>query len=241
VTNKNKNFSFRHLLPGVYAPGDSVLHKASISRKIFFGLGLLVLAAFGRWWGIAVVSLACLFGLYLAGIDFSKVCQRLRTFAWFILFLGIFPVFFTPGSPIEISNGHSLGLTWEGLEAGALFSCRMTLMFLISMIFMHTTEPTDLFALQETGGEGGKGLQTFFREAGTVGLMAFQLLPILSYEVEKWLVVELNEKKISGSLFNKTRQVAHLLIPLTVSVFENTDQYSKRLNNADSRPETGDR
>ncbi|MCH8312292.1 MAG: hypothetical protein IID17_04850, partial [Nitrospinae bacterium] len=73
--------------------------------------------------------------------------------------------------------------------------------------------------------------RAFFREAGTVGLMAFQLLPILFDEVEKRLAVELNNNKISGSLFNKARQVAHLLIPLTVFVFENTEQYSNQLNN----------
>ena len=224
-------------MPGVYAPGDSLLHKTPINWKIFLGMGLLVLAALGGWIGIVAVSLVCLIGLFLAGVGIHAVYQRLRTFVWFILFLGIFPVFFTPGSSIEVMDGYSLGLTWEGLEAGALFSCRMTLMFLISMIFMRTTQPSDLFALQKPG-DSGKGLKGFFREAGTVGLMAFQLLPILFDEVEKRLVTELNEKdelknKISGSLFNKARQVAHLLIPLTVFVFENCSVFSKRLNNTD--------
>jgi len=225
-----KNFSFNHLMPGVYATGDSLLHKTPLSWKISLGLGLLVLTAFGQWWGIAVVSLVCLFGLYVAGVGFFEVCRRLGTFMWFILFLCIFPVFFTPGSPIEVADGHSLGLTLEGLEAGALFSCRMILMFLVSMIFMHTTKPSDLFKYQQRAGEGDNGLRAFFREAGTVGLMAFQLLPILFDEVEKRVVKELNEKKISGSLFSKARQVAYLLIPLTVFVFENTERYSQQLH-----------
>jgi len=228
-------------MPGVYAPGDSLLHEAPVHWKIFLGLGLLVLAGFGQWWGVGAVSFMCLFGLYAARVGFFEVCRRLKTFMWFILFLGIFPVFFTPGSSIEVANGFSLGLTLEGLQAGALFSCRMVLMFLVSMIFMHTTKPSDLFKYQQGEGDSDIGLKGFLREAGTVGLMAFQLLPILFDEVEKRLVVELNQKKISGSLFNKARQVAHLLIPLTVSVFENTDRYAKRLNHADSRPEAEDR
>lgn len=197
-------------------------------------MGLLVLAAFGQWRGIAVVSLTCLFGLYSTGVSFFDVCRRLKTFVWFILFLGIFPVFFTPGTSIDVVPGYSFGLTIEGLEAGALFSCRMTLMFLISMLFVRTTKPSDLFKYRQREGKGGKGMRAFFREAGSVGLMAFQLLPILFDEVEKRLIKELHEKKISGSLFNKARQVAHLLIPLTVSVFENTDQYARRLG--DSEP-----
>jgi energy-coupling factor transporter transmembrane protein EcfT len=227
-------FSFSHLMPGVYAPGDSLLHKTTVRWKIFLGLGLLVLAGFGQWQGIALVFFICLFGLVVAGVGLRAICQRLRTFLWFILFLGVFPVFFTPGTSIEVADGHSLGLTLEGLEAGALFSCRMILMFLVSMIFMHTTKPAELFALQKPGGEGDKGLRAFFREAGTVGLMAFQLLPILFDEVEKRLVKELDEKKISGSLFNKARQVAYLLIPLTVFVFENTEQYSEKLHSQNS-------
>lgn len=232
-----KKFSLSHIMPGVYAPGDSLLHKTPVNWKIFLGLGLLSLTAFGRWMGIAAVFLLCLFGLFLAGVGFKTVYQRLRTFVWFILFLGIFPVFFTPGSSIEVVDGYSFGLTWEGLEAGALYSCRMTLMFLISMIFMHTTRPADLFELQKPEGTGDKGLKAFFWEAGTVGLTAFQLLPILFDEVEKRLVVELNDTgkkdKISGSLFNKARQVAHLLIPLTIFVFKNSELFSKRLNSVD--------
>lgn len=225
-----KKFSYTYLMPGIYSPGDSLLHTTPTHWKIFLGLGLLILAGFGQWWGIGAVSLVCLFGLFMARIGFVEVCRRLKTFAWFILFLGIFPVFFTPGSPIEVADGHSLGLTLEGLEAGMLFSCRMILMFLVSMIFMHTTKPSDLLKYQLREGEGDNGLRTFFREAGTVGLMAFQLLPILFGEVEKRLVVELNENKISGNLFNKARQVAHLLIPLTVFVFENTERYSEQLH-----------
>jgi energy-coupling factor transporter transmembrane protein EcfT len=161
------------------------------------------------------------------------VYQRLRTFVWFVLFLGIFPVFFASGTSIEVMEGVSFGLTWEGLEAGALFSCRMILMFLISMIFMHTTQPADLFELQKPEGEGDEeGLRAFFREASTVGLMAFQLLPVLFDEVEKRLVMQLNDKNtIRGSLFSKARQVAHLLIPLTVFVFANAGEYSKHLKN----------
>jgi hypothetical protein len=46
--------------------------------------------------------------------------------------------------------------------------------------------------------------------------------------------MQLNDKNtIRGSLFSKARQVAHLLIPLTVFVFENTERFSKRLHKAD--------
>jgi energy-coupling factor transporter transmembrane protein EcfT len=229
-----KKFSFNHLLPGVYSPGDSLLHKAPINWKIIIGMVLLVMAALGGWWGIAIVSLICLTGLFIAGLGIYSIFQRLKTFVWFILFLGIFPVFFTPGSSIEVVEGYSFGLTWEGLEAGALFSSRMILMFLVSMIFMHTTLPADIFQLQKTGGEGGNGLRAFLREAGTVGLMAFQLLPILFDEVEKRVVKELNDKeKIRGNLFSKARQVAHLLIPLTVFVFENSERFAKKINNSE--------
>ena len=241
-----KNFSFSHLMPGVYVPGNSILHKVTLNCKLFLGLGLLFLTAFGRWMGIAAVFFICLSGLFLAGVGIRAVCQRLRTFIWFILFLGIFPVFFTPGSSIEVVDGYSFGLTWEGLEAGAIFSCRLASMFLVSMIFMHTTRPADLFSYQKSGQDDSKGLRAFFREASTVGMMAFQFLPILFDEVEKRLVTGLNgpgknKDRIRGSLFSKARQVAHLLIPLTVSVFENTERFSNRLNNGDRISQTPDR
>ena len=55
--------------------------------------------------------------------------------------------------------------------------------------------------------------------------------------VEKWLAVELNSGKdvVRGNLFQKARQVAGLLVPLTVSIFENTEQFSKRLHDEADR------
>jgi energy-coupling factor transporter transmembrane protein EcfT len=230
-----KGFSFNHLMPGVYTPGDSVLHRTSVSRKIFLGLAILCLTAWGKWTGIAFVVLVCLSGIILAKTGFKMVLRKLRTFVWFVLFLGIFPVFFIPGTSVETLS--VLGVTWEGLEAGALTSCRLMLMFLVSMLFMHTTAPQDLFALNNSGDRGGHSLWVSIREAGTVGLMAFQLLPILCIEVEKWLAVELNSGKdvVRGNLFQKARQVAGLLVPLTVSIFENTEQFSKRLHDEADR------
>lgn len=223
-------------MPGAYTPGDSVLHRTPVTRKIFLGLAILCLTAWGKWTGIAAVSLICLAGIFLAKLGFKVVLQKLRTFVWFVLFLGIFPVFFTPGTSIEIVS--VLGVTWEGLEAGVLTSCRLLLMFLISMLFMHTTAPQDLFSLNNSEKNEGQESWSPFRQAGTVGLMAFQLLPILCVEVEKWLSTELNSGKdaVKGNLFEKARQVARLLVPLTVSIFSNTEQFSKRLHDdADSK------
>jgi len=232
-----KNFSFIHLIPGVYSPGNSVLHRTSVSRKIFLGLGILCLTAWGKWVGVATVFLACLAGIFNAQIDFATVARKLRAFLWFILLLGIFPVFFTPGT--SIAGGSLLGVTWEGLEAGALTPFRLIVMFLVSMLFMHTTAPADLFAFNHSDENKRRGLWVPFRQAGTVGLMAFQLLPILCVEVEKWLAAELSSGKqvVRGNLFQKARQVARLLVPLTVSVFENTERFSKQLENGDGRPE----
>jgi len=187
--------------------------------------------------GIAAVSLICLSAIVLAKLGFTMVLQKLRTFVWFVLFLGIFPVFFTPGTSIEIVS--ALGVTWEGLEAGVLTSCRLMLMFLVSMLFMHTTAPEDLFAFNNSAEKEGQGSWSPFRQAGTVGLMAFQLLPILCVEVEKWMAQELDDGKgaVKGNLFQKARQVARLLVPLTVSIFSNTEQFSKRLHGEAEREE----
>ncbi len=230
-----QKFSFNHMMPGVYTPGDSVLHRTPVIRKIFLGLAILCLTAWGKWMGIAAVCVVCLSGVILAKLGFKVVLQKLRAFVWFVLFLGIFPVFFTPGTSIEIVS--VLGVTWEGLEAGALTSCRLLLMFLISMLFMHTTAPKDLFAFNNSRENEGQGSWSPFRQAGAVGLMAFQLLPILCVEVEKWMSQELNRDKevVKGNLFQKARQVARLLVPLTVSIFENTEQFSKRLSDEAER------
>ena len=216
-------------------PGDSALHRVSVAGKLFLALIVLAIAAFGDWYGVAVAGVFCLTGLILSRIGISAVLQRLKIFVWFILLIAIFPAFFTPGSPLNGGDGFSLGLTYEGLEMAALTACRLILMFLISMVFIHTTPPADLFPKQTQASNPSKGLGNLLNEAGTVGLMALQILPVLCIEVEQWLAAELQTKKekISGSLFNKARQTARLLVPLTVSIFENPEKFSQQLKNGD--------
>lgn len=227
--------SFTRLTPGVYIPGNSVLHRTPAAWKIILGLGIFCLAAWGRWLGIVAVFAICLSGIILADIGFRAVARKLRAFVWFILTLGLLPAFFTPGTPV--AAGYSLGLTWEGLEEGALVSCRLAVMFLVSMLLMHATAPADLFAFTNSGRNGDSWLWASIKRTGTVGLMAFQLLPIVCVEVETRLIAELDGGKgaIRGNFFNKAGRAARLLIPLTVFVFENTELFAKRLNDEADR------
>jgi len=168
--------------------------------------------------------------------------RRLKYFLWFILLIAVFPAFFTPGLPLDGGRGFSPGLTLEGLETAAQTACRLILMFLISMIFIHTTKPTDLFPKRTQGDGRTGGVENFFNEAGTVGLMALQILPHLCVEVEQWWASEFQSRKkeIRGSLFNKARQTARLLVPLTGSIFANTERFSEQLKNGDSGFQTGE-
>ncbi len=231
----NQKFSLGDLVPGFYVPGDSPLHRLALARKLFLALLTLVIAAFGEWKGVAGAGALCLIGLILSRMGLRVVGRRLKYFVWFILLIAIFPALFTPGSPLDGGEGFSLGLTYEGLETAALTACRLILMFLISMIFIHTTAPADLFPKQIQADAKVKGVGRFLNEAGTVGLMAFQILPVICIEVEQWLAAEFQSRKkeISGSLFNKARQTARLLVPLTVSIFENTEKFSQQLKNGD--------
>lgn len=237
-----RNFSLGDLVPGFYVPGDSLLHRISVARRLSLALLTLVIAAFAEWTGIAGAGILCLTGLLFSRMGFGMVLRRLKYYVWFILLIAIFPAFFTPGPPLDGGDGFSLGLTSEGLEAAALTACRLILMFLVSMIFIHTTKPTDLFPRRTQKDSQLAGVGNFLNEAGTVGLMALQILPLLCIEVEQWLAAEFQSRKkeIRGSLFNKARQTARLLVPLTVSIFENPEKFSQQLKKADREFQTGE-
>ncbi|MFQ5449611.1 MAG: energy-coupling factor transporter transmembrane component T family protein [Nitrospinaceae bacterium] len=235
----NEKSIFTQLLAGGFTPGDSMLHRLSPGKKISLALLMVCILGLGHWPGIAAVAAVCLLGLIGSGLRPGGVFRRFRFFLGFLIAVGVFPVLFTPGSGAEPHSGFPLSVTWEGLEAGALATCRLTLMFLVSMILMHTTAPGDLIRpMEEIGGRFSQSRGPI-GEIITVGVLAFQLLPIICVETERWFHARIGKETIKGNLFRKAGQVGRLLLPLTVSVLNDAERFSRQLKIPPSREGTG--
>jgi energy-coupling factor transport system permease protein len=214
------------VLGGSYQPGDSILHRMATRSKILWAFIFLIGIALGSGWVQGSLALVLLMALGFSGASLLGFFKRLRAFVWFLLLLGLFPAFFTPGAPVPGLSGLPVSISQEGLLLGGATVLRMVLMFLVSMILLRTTSPRSLVQQIDVFTSWIPWFSEALKQFFLVGLMAFQMLPALCAEAENFLKKEMPENMDRGNIFKRIRQVAQLLMPLLVSVLRDPARFS---------------
>ena len=225
-----KNIDLSSLvLGGSYQPGDSVLHRMAARTKILWTFIFLVGIALGSAWMHGLVAVVLLTALGFSGASLLGFFKRLRAFVWFLLLLGLFPAFFTPGTPVPVLSWLPVSISQEGLLLGGATVLRMVLMFLVSMILLRTTSPRSLVQQIDIFTSWIPWFSESLKHFFLVGWMAFQMLPALCAEAENFLKKEMPENMDRGNIFQKIRQVAQLLMPLLISVLRDPARFSSSM------------
>ncbi len=222
------------ILSGSYAPGNSLLHRMPVKFKLITISTLLVGAALGGWWMLLFVSIISLYALYIIGIPAGRLVRSMRAMLWFFFVVGVLPAFITPGTPLALPDFIPFSITSEGINAGALATARVFLMFILSMILTRTTSPMSLIDSIEKGFAPWLGAQV--RELFVVGALAFQAIPFLFAEAETLFVQKLIAEHESGGLLERIKRVISLVVPFIVHVLSNAELFTARLNKSASEP-----
>ncbi len=236
---KDAGYLSRTLFSSSHTPGDGPLHRLAVHWKIGLALLLAAGAVLGGWPGIAVLAAAGLTGARLSGYALPRLFVAMKSVFWFLLIAGLFPVLFTPGTPVQAFSGFPLTLTWEGLETGAQNTSRIALMFLISLLFIHTTHPSAWMpASPRQSRIASAGWRGWVEETLAVAGMAFQLLPLLCIEADRWMAArwKAGKDRLQGNVFKKARQAASWLVPLIVSVLNDMERIHAGKESAGKRP-----
>jgi len=227
------------ILAGRYQSGDTPLHRLPVGWKLLLAAVMVVLASTGNFYILGVLAMVVLIAWQLTAIPFALLGRLVRSFRWFLLILGFFPVFFTPGRPIEALTFLPFVISWEGVFYGLQASSKLLVMFMISFLLMRTTPAMDLMRTLKKlivirSPKGRQAVENFFH----VGVMAIQLIPLLCIEAERFMLSKLNEQSEEEiSRFKKAWRVGLLLAPLVAHVLKEQDRFAAALAHENSASE----
>lgn len=217
-----------NILAGRHSPGESGLHSIDPGVKLRVGLLMLIAASLAGPAALSAQMFLCLAGLKWAGLPIGDILRGLKNFIFFLLVLGLFPVFYSGGTPLATPAYFPFEVTWEGLAEGGTAILRFLVMVLISMLLTRTISPQSLVNSMEKILPFGAARRGPVRDMFKVGLTSMQAIPYLFMEVEKFGAAKRSEwDEVKG--LKKYGRLAGLVIPFLVHIFKNMDQMAAAL------------
>lgn len=212
------------LLPGMHVAGGTPVHRLDPRVKMGASLLLMVLPFLAP----SLPSNLLLAGFVVALVILSAVpmmalVRTLRVVVWTGIFMFVFRLFTTPGTPLLTVGGISV--TLQGLGAGAVQIYRLSLLVVVSSLLTYTTSPAQLaHGLEAVLGPLARlGLPV--REFAMVLTIALRFVPTLFEEIEK--IVKAQESRgaliRTGPLWKRVPGWVPVFVPLFVSAFRRAE------------------
>lgn len=213
------------LLPGLYIPGDSVLHRLDPRLKTAAALFLMAIPFAVQNLASHLILVACITAIaFLSGAPLLSLLRTLRTIFWIGFFLFFFYLFTTPGQPVISLGG--IAITWEGLLAGGVQIYRLSLLVIITSLLTFTTSPTQLAHGLETALGPLERIGFPVRELVMVLTIALSFVPTFFIEIEKISKAQRARGSDfrSGGLGGRLRGLAPVFVPIFVSAFRRAEE-----------------
>jgi energy-coupling factor transport system permease protein len=215
-----RNISF-----GQYIPKDSLIHNLDPRIKILSCLAVIIsLFLITEFTGYLILGVLMAMSIILSKVHPKFVFRGILPMLYIIIFTLIIHLFMTEGDVI-----YSLGflkITYEGLVKGLLISCRLFILILATSLLTLATSPISLT-------DGIEKLLAVFKFIGVpaqdIAMMmtiALRFIPTLLEETEKIMKAQISRGADfeSGNIFNRTKNLIPILIPLFVNAFRRADE-----------------
>ncbi len=212
-----------------YAPGNTWVHRLGAGPKIIFVIVLLTAIAWGGWNTVLAAALMCLFLMGAAHIPALVMLARLKSIFWFVAVVVIFPLVFAPGEPLPGLGFLPFEISKEGLNQGGLSGSKLILVFALSWWLLATTHPRNLYEFFEIVGSKFKWTGLPVRDYLLIGWLAFQAIPLLFVEAEKFYAESLGTQPPPKNLIEKIRWATRLFVPFITEVFSRHDSLARQL------------
>lgn len=214
----------RLLIPGLYVPLDSPIHRLDPRVKAGSALVLMSLpfAASSPAGSLLLSALVIAIAL-LSAAPLSALLRTVRAVFWLGFFMFFFHAFSTPGDPLIA--WHGLTVTWEGLLAGAVQIFRLCLLVIVSSLLTFTTSPAQLT----------HGLETTLRPLARLGLpipelamvltIALRFVPVLFTQVDKIAKAQQarGANMRSARPWQRVKSWVPTFVPIFVAAFRRAD------------------
>lgn len=211
---------------GQYFATHSIIHRLNPAFKLAaFSLLILVTTICKPWQGLLLLLGATLALLMVSKISLKYALHGLLAPLPFILILAIIQVFMMSyqSSQADWFSWHFLRVNYAGLLSGGILCLRFFVLVLLLTLTSATLSTLELV----------HGLDMLFKPLNTIGIPSGQAAMVIQIMLRFIPSLALNAEKIAksqasrgavwgnpkGNLFQKTRQMLPLLLPLfTVSL-----------------------
>ncbi len=218
--------SLKDITLGRYVYGESILHDLDPRTKLIcMLLFMTVLFTGNSWYSIGLAALYTLLACMISGLHFSYLLRSLMPFKWLIITTFLLNVMFVGGHTLIEAPLPYGGITSEGLNSGALYSARLTILVLLSSLLTLTTQPVILVA----------GIEKLLAPFAKIGLKPHEIAIAMVITI-RFIPVFLDEAvkirkshvarglQTNGGLIIKLKSVSILLVPLFTSAIRRAEE-----------------
>ena len=219
------------LLPGLYVPDDSPVHR--LDPRVKMGAVLLLMMvpfALHGFWGYLLLSAFVAQAALMAHVPLLALLRTLRNLFWIGFFMFFLYIFTTPGQPL-IAWGD-ISATWEGLLAAGVQIYRLILVVVMASLLTFTTSPVQLSHGLEALLAPLERLRLPVRELTIVLTIALRFVPTLFEEIEKIAKAQ-RARGVdlrSGGPLRRARNLVPVFVPIFVSAFRRANDLATAMD-----------
>ncbi len=216
----------RDITIGQFFPGESVIHKIDPRVKIVLTmLFITMLFIATNYIGLIIGVLLAFICYVIARIPLSIILKSLKPVVPIILFTSILNVFFVSGDTVLL-KWWILTITKEGVVLAVAMSIRIITLIAGTSLLTYTTSP---IALTDAIERLLKPLKLFkfpVHELAMMMTIALRFIPTLIEETDKIMSAQKarGADMESGNVFQRSKALIPILIPLFVSSFRRADE-----------------
>jgi biotin transport system permease protein/energy-coupling factor transport system permease protein len=210
---------------GRYIAGESFVHQMDPRVKIISIIVLSLVILSGELFILSALSALLFLTVLLSRLPMRGFYETLRPTAFFLLFLFLLHLFFTPGRPLPFFPLWKVTVTHEGLWAGLQITWRFALLLMWAATLTMTTPPSEMIG----------GIERIFRPFRFLGVpshdialmvsMAVRFVPVLREQIDTAKTAQLARGAdfATGSLRRRSRAVSRLMWPVIAGTIRRAD------------------
>jgi len=218
------------LLPGLYVPGDSPVHR--LDPRVKMGAVLLLMMvpfALQGVWGYLLLSAFVVLVSIVSRVPLLALLRTLRNLFWIGFFMFFLYIFTTPGQPLMAWGG--ITATWEGLLAAGAQIYRLCLLVVMASLLTFTTSPVQLSHGLEALLAPLERLRLPVRELAMVLTIALRFVPTLFEEIEKIARAQrARGVDFSNGPLRRARSLVPVFVPIFVSAFRRANDLATAMD-----------
>ncbi len=219
------------ILLGQYRPADSYLHRLDTRAKMIPVLLILILALFTEsylfYLGVLTLLLMALFN---SGVTRATLVNSFKPMIWLAGFTAGYHLIFSGEETKTLLNIFGYKLTAGALNEAAFYSVRLVLFVSMAFLVTLTSSPSDI---GDALAKVIRPLRRFKIPVEDISLILFMAIRFIPVLYDEFVIIKnaqrLRGVDFSGTIMNRLRKSATIVIPVFVAAIARADELAQAI------------